>query len=139
MNKISGANVLRLLDRLFLKARPTSFLTNGRPVSVSRCFRKQRETETGRPFVRNDVGRALRKRRSRSRSTLAPEILFIGWRLRAVLMTILCDHYLSCRGPDWSANSTCCNSQISARHNQVAPHRVCSPERVRAPRSEERR
>src|ERR1017187_10390401 len=72
------------------------------------AFRKQRETETGRPFVRNDVGRALRKRRSRSRSTLAPEILFIGWRLRAVLMTILCDHYLSCKAPPAGAFGKAC-------------------------------
>ncbi len=37
----------------------------------------------------------MRKRRFKSRHTLAPEILLIGWRLKAGLMTPLCNHYLS--------------------------------------------
>jgi hypothetical protein len=41
----------------------------------------------------------LRKKRFKSRRTLAREILFIGCRLRAILMTILCDHYLGCKAP----------------------------------------
>ena len=42
---------------------------------------------------------ALNKKRFKSRRTLAPETLFIGWRLRAILMTILCDHYSSGKAP----------------------------------------
>jgi hypothetical protein len=40
----------------------------------------------------------LRKRQFKSRYTLVPEILPIGWRLKAVLMTPLCNHYLSGKG-----------------------------------------
>ena len=40
---------------------------------------------------------ALRKRRFNGRRTSVPRSLSIGWGLRAALMTILCDPYLSCK------------------------------------------
>jgi hypothetical protein len=45
-----------------------------------------------------DLESGLEKKTVKSRHTLAPEILLIGWRLEAVLMTLLCNHYLSGKG-----------------------------------------
>ena len=51
-------------------------------------------TNTGKQAA---LSLALRRRRFKSRRTSAPESLFIGLGLRAILMTILCDRYLSCK------------------------------------------
>jgi hypothetical protein len=49
----------------------------------------------------------LRKRQFKSRHTLVPEILPIGWRLKAVLMTPLCNHYLSGKGGTSPESEAC--------------------------------
>ena len=54
-------------------------------------------TNTGKQA---DLESGLEKKRFKSRRTLAPESLFIGWRPRAVLMTSLCNHYSNCRAPE---------------------------------------
>jgi len=75
----------------------------------------------------------LRRRRFKGRRTLAPESLFTGEHLRAVLMTILCDRYLSCRVPAAacippSATRIFSLAPIQAARNRHKPHSSSSGE-----------
>jgi hypothetical protein len=75
----------------------------------------------------------LRRRRFKGRRTLAPESLFTGEHLRAMLMTILCDRYLSCRVPAAacippSATRIFSLAPIQAARNRQKPHSSSSGE-----------
>jgi hypothetical protein len=65
----------------------------------------------------------LRKRQFKSRHTLVPEISPIGWRLKAVLMTPLCNHYLS--GKDGTSSESAARLQLQIGNK---PHTVARAE-----------
>jgi len=59
----------------------------------------------------------LRKRQFKNRYTLVPEILLIGWRRKAGLMTPLCNHYLS-------SKDYCLRCRWPVTQSRVGPFRV---------------
>jgi hypothetical protein len=62
----------------------------------------------------------LRKRQFKSRHTLVPEILPIGWRLKAVSMTPLCNHYLSGKDGTSSESAARLQLQVGNRRHTAA-------------------
>jgi hypothetical protein len=64
-----------------------------------------------------DLESGLEKKTVQKPTYISPEILLIGWRLKAALMTPLCNHYLSGKNSSLSTNSPFCTRKLPHARN----------------------